>query len=75
MENIKLTPTDLEVLNSNKLFFPANLLNKNIKSPEPKKIIQNIRPKNPSIFKQLNNTSVNTLNLGVNRKNMNFKLF
>tara|TARA_Y100000389_G_scaffold194144_2_gene223769 strand:- start:2160 stop:2387 length:228 start_codon:yes stop_codon:yes gene_type:complete len=75
MENIKLTPTDLEVLNSDKLFFPANLLNEKSKIPEPKKYIQNIRPKNPSIFKPLNNGGVNTLNLGVNKKYMNFKLF
>ena len=86
MSNIKLTDTDLEFLNNDKLFFPEHLLTKKLKPPESQSNNIINRPKNISIFRPLNNSMVHTLNLGVNNKintntnrktnsNINFRLF
>tara|TARA_A100001011_G_C14306773_1_gene843540 strand:+ start:2134 stop:2397 length:264 start_codon:yes stop_codon:yes gene_type:complete len=87
MNNIKLSETDLEVINNNKLFFPPYLLEKKIKSAPPETINPINKANNISIFKPFNNSRFNTLNLGVNKKiiesnqnktinrKLNFKLF
>ena len=87
MNNIKLSETDLEVINNNKLFFSAYLLEKKIKTNQHETTIPINKSNNISIFKPFNNSRFNTLNLGVNKKiiesnqnkninrRLNFKLF
>ena len=88
MNNIKLSETDLEVINNTKLFFPPYLLEQKLKSAPPQSTNPINKSNNISIFKPFNNSRFNTLNLGVNKKiiesnqnkninrrYLNFKLF
>lgn len=88
MNNIKLSETDLEVINNTKLFFPPYLLEQKLKSAPPETTNRINKSNNISIFKPFNNSKFNTLNLGVNKKiiesnqnkninrrYLNFKLF
>jgi hypothetical protein len=80
MENLKLSKTDEEVLNNNKIFFPSNLFEKSNRNQNQITRNQNQITRNQNqITRNQNNTNINKNNTNrfilYKNNNKNMKIF